>query len=117
MDRSSPLIRLEIRVISGCDVPGGELKWITRFRSLNEGSKERLRDRTVRKPTAVRTATAATAMRPRGTIRASMRSYTRCSHPTNGDARCLTGAFARNVTDSAGVTVHATSIDASTANP
>ena len=113
--RSSLLARTVTRYISGCDVPGGVSQCIRKSRSLNEGSS----DCPSNGQTAIPATTAAPVARYTGRgarmIRSRVPWYFRCSHPTSGDSRSI-AARSRRIRHSAGVTVRATTMDASSAS-
>src|SRR5262245_63258918 len=117
MDRSSRLTRPEMRLISGCDVPGALARWTSRSRSANLGNDppERPTSGSRANPTIKTGATIATARHGRCSVRARAPSYHACSRRTNGTSRDGAGARGNSTRPRAGVTVRATTIDARTA--
>ena len=114
--RSSILAAVVIRTSSGWEVPGAVTQCIRKSRSLKSGSSDCPSLGTTATPSSTMTATAASAGRGPRMIRARAAVYPRWSHRTSGDWRRSSDARCSRIRLSAGVTVRATSMDASTAS-
>ena len=107
-----------MRTSSGEDVPGLVTKCIRKSRSLNSGKSDCRASAPTSTPTSRIVPTVRYGTRGRRmTSRQHAGRRSACSQRTTGDSRRSTCAPSSRMRPSAGVTVSATAIDASTARP